>query len=136
MNRKVFELGLFQCPEEARDYAEAFGFDRAEAEILEKMGEVKEAAALHFREGRYTDALHLLLSAPVLQEEIQELCVLYLLKGLWRFLSIGIEASDNLPSEAKSLLQLTEKVVDVCAPDEHDRLQVCDNDNIAQVSLF
>ncbi|KAK7688198.1 hypothetical protein QCA50_008568 [Cerrena zonata] len=121
---KVFDLGLFQSPEEARDYAEDFGFDQAEADILEKMGQITSAAALHFREGRYTDALKILLSAPVLREDIQEMCVDYLLKGLWRFLSIGIDFSMNLPVEALSLLNFTSTVMDNCSPNEHDRIQI------------
>lgn len=119
-------MSLFQSPEEARKYAADFGFDQVEADILDKkMGQSATAAEIHFSGGRYTTALAILLrgTGPI-QADVQEQCVHYLLTGLWRFMPLGVEFSKNLPYEARSLLRLTNKVMQDCPMTEYDRAQV------------
>ena len=125
--RKPINLGLFKDNEEAREYAEDYGFDQVEALILEDMGESRKAASLHFREGRYSDGLEILLTGvpgAILQEDLRTDCENYLIEGLWRFFPIGIDLSHGVPTEARSLLQLTERVMKVCSLTRHNHALV------------
>ena len=113
-------LGLFDSLEEAVEYTEDFGFDKAQADILvDHMNQPTDAAELHFREGRIFAAFDLLLESPATYAK----CLQYIISELRRLVSCGVKPED-VAEEAAHLFSYVERISEAYQLTEYDNMLV------------
>ena len=135
-------LKRFESREEALTFMEDCGLDTARATILEKVGQLREAAELYSRDGNTQKAIELSLrdvQDPASDPEPVNRATDYLLRNLWKQYSFGLDSktrNDGLLSQLHTIQDSYKAVlpseiaeeVSVFSPDFETRIDevVCD----------
>ena len=103
MDRKAREL--FSSEKEAITFAEDYGFDNAQVELLRTSGMILESAKVLVNAGRVADAVKALITPPR-PRDCTRRAVEYLMAGLWKYQSFGTDHPTTDPEVVSELLEL------------------------------
>jgi len=103
--RKAQEL--FPSKEKAIAFAEDYGFDEAQIELLHTSGMIFKSAEVLANGGRIVDAVKTLIAAPRAPDRTRR-AVEYLLTGLWQHQSFGMDHPTVDPGVVSELLTLAD----------------------------
>jgi hypothetical protein len=96
---------LFSSKEEAITFAEDYGFDDAQVELLRTSGMILESAKVLVNAGRVADAVKALITPPRTRD-CTRCAVEYLTAGLWKYQSFGMDHPTTDPEVVSELLEL------------------------------
>ena len=98
---------LFPSKEKAIAFAEDYGFDEAQVELLHTSGMIFESAEVLMNSGKIADAIKTLIAAPGASDRTRR-AIEYLSTGLWRYQSFGMENPTTDPEVVSELLTLAD----------------------------